>query len=263
MAEHVNTYVVPKGRAFIDRFLPNTKTGTGERFVGNAPEITITGSSSTLEHFNSEGGISEKDESVDINVTRSGKIVVDNVNAENIALFFQGDAGTKVQTAATAQVETLPAHLGRYIQLGVSAANPTGVRKISNLVIATTGGSPVTIAALNNYEVDDDLGRVYIEPDAAALVEGTDYTFTYDIAASTREIVISKNQSIYCALRLVSNNPVGTNRDVYLPYVKMTPDGDYVLISDEWQKIGFKLEVLKKDANTEAVYVDGRATVTP
>ena len=43
-----------------------------------------------------------------------------------------------------------------------------------------------------------------------------------------------------------------------MPYVKISPNGDYALKGDEWQQIPFNIEILKK-TGFEALYSDGRA----
>jgi hypothetical protein len=41
-----------------------------------------------------------------------------------------------------------------------------------------------------------------------------------------------------------------------LPYVKLSPNGDYALKGDEWQQIPLSIEVLKASGK-EAIYRDG------
>ena len=42
-----------------------------------------------------------------------------------------------------------------------------------------------------------------------------------------------------------------------MPSVKLSPNGDYALKSDEWQQIPFNVEILKPEG-MEAVYADDR-----
>ena len=61
------------------------------------------------------------------------------------------------------------------------------------------------------------------------------------------------------ALRVVSNNATGGNRDWYLPKVSLSPNGDLQLIAEGTDPVvmEFEMEVLKS-ANAEAIYCDGR-----
>lgn len=257
-------YTLGRGKVFFDRFAANVVVtantrGSGERYLGNTPEFSTTSSVENLDHYDSDGGVKTKDASVQLSLDRSGAFTCDNISVENLALFFQGDASTLTQTAATGVVEVLTGTKpGLFYQLGMSASTPSGVRKVANVVVKKGAGFTTTVAPSGNYEVDEVTGRIYILPGSVGIPDNTDIQVTYDIAASTREVVISKNQSIYGAIRVVTENPTGPNRDIYLPYVKLSPDGDYQLKGDDWQSMGFSVEILKKASNIEAIYVDGR-----
>lgn len=256
-------YVLGKGQVFFDRFangvsVTGATVGEGERYFGNAPSFSTSSSAENLDHFSSEGGLKTKDSSVQLSLNRTGKMTCDNINAENIALFFQGSTSTMTQASATGVVHTVTAaKKGRFYQLGASASLPTGHRKVSNVVVKKGAGFTTTVVATGNYEVDTDLGRIYIESNAANIAD-EDIQITYDVAATTYEHILSANNAIYGAIRFVANNPQGTNRDYYFPYVKLAPDGDYSLIGDDWQSIGFTFEILKKASNIESAYIDGR-----
>ena len=55
----------------------------------------------------------------------------------------------------------------------------------------------------------------------------------------------------------IAYNPQGKNYDWFMPYVKLSPNGDFALKGDEWQQIPFSVEILKK-SGYEALYIDGR-----
>lgn len=257
-------YTLGRGRVFFDRFPPNAvisalTRGDGERYLGNTPEFSTTSESEDLEHFDSDAGVRVKDDSVQLTQSRSGSMTCDNIDGDNVALFFSGSASTLTQAAATGVVEVFTsARRGRFYQLGVSAGNPAGVRNISNVVIRS-GGAPwsTIVAQAGNYQVDEVRGRIYIEADAPG-INLANIQVTYDVAASTRERIVSGSSSIYGSLRFVAENPKGENRDYFFPYVKLAPSGDYNLKGDEWQTMTFEFEVLKKASNVEALYIDGQ-----
>lgn len=258
-------YVLGKGKIYFDRFAAQTlvlatTVGEGERYLGNTPEFSTTSSAENLDHFGSEGGLKVKDDSVQLSLNRSGKLTCDNVSADNQALFIQGSAGALVQTSAIGEIDLITASKGRFYQLGVDVTNPTGARKVSNVVIKTGAGFVTTVVALNNYEVDLELGRIYIESTSVDIPDLTEIQVTYDVAAATREQIVSSTNTIYGALRFVADNPKGTNRDYYFPYVKLSPDGDYALKGDTWQTMAFTFEVLVKAAGIATLYIDGRAS---
>lgn len=266
MATPGKDYVVGKGRLYFELFPTGTKSGNGELYFGNTPELSTTADSETLDHYDADAGLNVKDESITIENNVTGAFVTDNISPENVALFFSGDLTSATVAAATALEEEFVAKRGRFIQLGTSEATPSGVRKVVNVVVAKLTPAPdpedppvsTPITPAGNLDIDLELGRVFIEPDAPDLADDDEIKITYDIEASTREVIVGKGTEIRGALRFISNNPVGTQKDYYWPYVKLTPNGDFALKGDEWQQIPFSFEVLKKDDQTERVYVDVR-----
>ena len=261
----VKNYQLGRGRVFLNRFPAGAQInadtmGEGERFIGNAPEFSLTSAEEGLDHYASTGGVKVKDDSVTLQVDRNGRVMVDSINKENIALFFMGSAGSVLQTSDTGLEYQVTVKRGMYYQLGESATNPTGDRNVSNVVVKKGVSFATTVTATGNYAFDADTGRLYIEAGSADIPDGTLIKVVYDVAESSREQIISSNNPIYAAIRFVGDNPKGTNRDYYLPYVKIAPDGDYNLISDDWASIGFTFQVLTK-GDLAQLYVDGRGVV--
>lgn len=257
-------YTLGRGKLFFDPYplgasITAATQGEGERYFGNTPELAFTTSTENLDHFDSDAGVKTKDDSVQLSTNRTGSFTTDNIVGDNIALLVGGESATVIQASAAAVVDLFTIKKGRFYQLGAGETNPSGVRMVSNVVVKSGVAFADTVTAVGNYEVDEVLGRLYIESDAADLDDADDIEVTFDVAASSREQVVSSSNSIYGALRFVADNPKGANRDYFFPYVKLAPDGDYSLKGDEWQQIGFTLEILKKASNYEAVYVDGRA----
>lgn len=256
MATEGKDYVVGKGRVFFAAFNEGTKIAGPERYLGNTPELSTSSDESTLDHFDADSGLNVKDESVTIEKNITGSLVTDHISPENVAMFFGGTVGETVIAAATGLTETHTNVRGRYIQLGINTANPTGARDIAALVIKV---GAVTIAQPTNYAADLELGRVYIEPDAPDIEDTDPVIFQFNIAGSTRTQIVGSGAEVRGALRFISANPVGSQTDYYWPYVKLTANGDFALKSDEWMNIPFNFEVLKLDATTERVYAERRA----
>lgn len=257
-------YALGRGKLFFAKFAAGTLTPVdGQRYFGNTPEFSTTSESEELEHFDSDNGVNIKDDSVTLSNTRSGSFVTDNINLDNVALFYLGEKSSFAQVSATGSTYAIKAKLGRYYQIGKTEANPAGVRKITNVTV-TKGPAPGTSIALeNNFEVDLDLGRIYIETDAPGVIDGDALTITYDQTAYTQNRVISSSDEIVGELYFESTNPKGEKLDYFYPYVKISPNGDFNLKSgDDWQSIPFNVEFLKKDGH-ETVYITDRAVSAP
>lgn len=263
-------YVIGKGRLYFDAFNPGTKVVTGERYLGNSPELSSTQSFDTLDHVDADQGLNVKDEQITIKNDLTGAFKLDSIEADNVALWFGGDFASSTIIAAVAVVEPdFVAKRGRWYQLGTDVDTPSGTRKITNVLISTVvpaavqpGPPVVTVVAgpalISDFEFDLERARVYVELDAATIVgDDTSLRVTYDQEGVTREIIIAKNQEIRGAMRFLAANAVGENKDYFWPYVKVTSNGDYALKGDSWQEMSFNYEVLKKDGTTERLYIDG------
>ncbi|SFD52472.1 hypothetical protein SAMN05216577_12838 [Pseudomonas citronellolis] len=252
-------YTLGRGKLYFDQFAPGTQNTTGQRYFGNTPEFNATADSEELEHFDSDNGVNVKDDSVTLSNTRTGSFTTDNINLDNVALFYLGEKSTTVQTSLTAQTQTIKVKQGRFYQIGASDSNPAGYRHLDNFS-AKIGSTAVTAAG--NYEVDLPLGRLYIEPGSTDIVDDAELVLTFDVKAYSQNMVISSSDEIVGALYFESTNPKGELLDYYWPYVKLSPNGDFNLKSgDDWQSIPFNIEFLKK-GNLEAVYITDRGTTS-
>ena len=250
-----------KGKVYFEPYDPGTTVGHGEIYLAQTTEFSYTVATEQLDGYDADEGINVLLEQVLTQVDVTGALQTQDISMEKINLFLLGTGvQTKAVVAATGSTQTLTdVRLGRYYQLGVSVGSPAGLPKLTVSGI-TKGGTPV--AATGNWSQsaeDIEIGRVFISATAPGIAADDDLVVTFNVAASTREAVVSKDQQIRGALRFVSSNPAGTNRNYYFPLVNMAPDGDYALKGSEWQTMGFRFTALKRDSNTERVYVDGRA----
>lgn len=263
-----NNYTLGRGEVYFARLDPVTNLLGGERYIGNTPEFNLTAEEEKLEHFSSDRGVRVKDATVTLQVNYTGTISCDNINEENVALFFLGDTDrlTVAQTTFTAQsIENVEE--GMFYQLGMTNANPSGAR---NVIYPGTGGTAFTLSKVatpsnialvhgTDYVLNAALGRIEILEGAPNVANGDDLLVTYTVAASVRERIISGSTAIQGALRYIAYNPEGRQIDYYMPSVTLSPNGDFPLKSDEWQVIPFNLDVTKRDDTTAAIYGDGRA----
>ena len=253
-----NYYTLGRGEVHFARFAPGTQTPMGFRYIGNTPEFSLNIESETLDHYSSDGGIREKDDSVPLEVNRTGSTTTDNIDPANVALFFFGSEAALTQAAVASSTETLSAiNAGYSYTLGVTTANPTGYMGIdpTGFVVEVNGGG-ATLVAGTDYNMDFDTGILSFIEGSAVAVEGADIDVTFAVLGSTRSRVISGSEPVEGAMRYVSKNPKGPDSVFYMPYVKVTPNGDYALKGDEWQTIPLALEILKPTGQ-EAIYRDG------
>ncbi len=256
MAETKN-YTLGRGEVHFSRFKTGTQTPSGFRYIGNTPEFNLTIESETLDHFSSDRGIREKDDSVPLEVTRTGSLITDQISPGNVALFFFGDASVLTQASVASTTYNLTdIKKGHSYKIGITSGNPTGFRGIDptgfGIVI---GATPLVLNT--DFTVDFDTGVITFLDGSTLALDDTDPVVTAAIKSHTRDRIISGSTPVEGAMMYIAYNPKGKNFDYHLPYVKITPNGDYALKGDEWQQIPFNLEALKP-TNGEAIYMDGR-----
>lgn len=265
-------YTLGRGKLYFAQFSADqvsagigaaTMPANGSKYLGNTPEISMTSSEESLDHFDSDQGVRTKDDSVSLQLDRTGSFTCDNISKENWGMTLLAAGVTAInQTSATASIYLTGAvKRDRFYQIGATESLPTGVREISNVVV--NKGSPgfaTVVAASGNYQVDELRGRIYIMANATDIPEDTELQITYDQGAGVRDQIVAGSSAIYGALHYVADNPKGTNRDIFWPYVKLAPDGDLALKGDDWMTMGFTFEALKKATSIATQYVDGMPT---
>lgn len=251
-----NNYTLGRGKVYFARYAAGTQTPDGFRYIGNTPEFSLTIESEELDHYSSDEGIREKDDSVPLEVNRTGSLITDNISPENVALFFFGENSTLTQPVVASSTEALTGiKAGHSYLLGATPANPTGYRGIDQTGFSVDIG-PTNLVAGTDFEMDYDSGLITFLEGSAEAVDGADVDVTFAVAGSSRDRVISGSSPVEGAMMYVTANPKGSDSTFLMPYVKITPNGDYALKGDEWQQIPMSLEILKL-SNQEAIYRDG------
>ncbi|MBH0113266.1 hypothetical protein I5E68_09940 [Novosphingobium sp. YJ-S2-02] len=249
-------YTLGRGELHFSPFKTGTYTPEGFRYLGITPSFNLSISTSFLDLYNSDHGVREKVEQVPLETSRTGSLTCIDMDVNNIAAFFFGEANVVTQTSASAVEEVIPAVMqGRSYQIGMSDAMPTGVHSIANVIVEVAS---VAKTFGVDYLVNEDLGIITVL-DGGGIATGDSITVTYDREAKAIEQVTSGTEPIKGALRYIADNPQGQNFDYFMPYVKMSPNGDFALKAEQdWQQLPFTVEILKR-TNVEAMYLNGRA----
>lgn len=245
-----NNLVLGRGKLFFGRFATGTTTFNGAmKYFGNTPAVNLNVTEETLEHFDSDQGLKIKDRVVTLSQEIGGSFQTDNINSENLKLFFAADETVTSQTSASNVVETVSGVVtDAYFQLGVTPTRPQGHRGITSVDSVTEGST--TLVAGTDYEVDLVNGRIWFPDSSTAFDPGDTLVVQYDVPAETYQTIADLNETVYGRLEYISDNPVGTNFNYLWPYVKLTADGDLALKGDEWQVMNFNFEVLKLNSST-------------
>lgn len=226
--------------------------------MGNAPGLSLAINTETISHYSSRGGIRLKDDETTIEINRTGTLTIDDMKPSNLAKFFMGSVSTVSIASDSAKTETFAAvKPGIGYQLGVSAQNPAGVRKVTGVTVSDAD-TPATIYTVNvDYIVDLNRGFIEILPGGALAAGDIDITVEYDVEASTHTQIIAGDTEVAGSMLFQASNPKGELLDYLMPYVKIRPSGDLQLISDEYMQVEFNVEVLAL-GNFAPVYLNGQ-----
>lgn len=140
---------------------------------------------------------------------------------------------------------------GNSIVFTESAANLT----VTGSGTLANGTASSVIGATGNYEADLVNARIYILEGAADISDGDTIEVDYDLGVGSRFLVVDEQDQVEGALRFVSANARGPDKNYYYPRVKITPSGEYQLKGETWQVMTFNFEVLKPATAGSRVYV--------
>jgi hypothetical protein len=232
----------------------------GFRPIGNTPAFNLGVQSESVQHFSSARGMRVQDRDVPVQTTYSANFETDDVSPKNLAALFLGDATSVAVTSASAVTETLSdVEKGLTYQIGVSASHPMGKR---NITLTTLKKGVTTLVEDTDYTVDGSQGTITILESGVTVVDGDDLVATFDQGAYSQDRVASGSTVVDGALKFVAYNPEGEDKNYYLPDVKLSPNGDFVVKADnDWQKMPFKVSV-NTPTTGSAIYCDG-APYTP
>lgn len=209
-----NNYVIGRGKVYFDRFVLNTQDKTGERYLGNTPSLTMNSAYQNLDHYNSDEGLRQKDDSIQLQVDRNGVFTCDNISMDNVGMLFGTSAVTVAILADPGASETFLVALDRYYQLGATDDLPDGVADVTNVVVTdnsgvhafgnltfagqptaadtlTINGQVITFRALASLIHEVTIGANVIETAQNTETEINAYTSLYAVSASGSSNVVS------------------------------------------------------------------------
>lgn len=251
-------YTFGKGRVYASLIVNGVKSRS-RRYLGNSPQFNLSVESEKQDHINSDEGINQIDDSVITQITRTGTLVLDNINDENLALHQLATISDFEQVGDPVIGEALgQAEPAMTYQLGETEDNPIGVRNVSSVTVTVgPAGTSSTATEGVDYTLNAELGNITIIE--GGVIDGqTEVEVDYTPAAGTRKrMVTGANASVELALYFESTNPKGPRRDVAMPKVTLSPSGEWALKSDDWQQLTFDVTV-NQNAGQAAMYIDGR-----
>lgn len=241
-------YELGRGALYFSELDANGNPGAW-RDLGNSPKFNLKLTSSEIEHMSSRQGVKTVDAAVTIERKITGQFDLDDLDLQNIAMLFGGTAYTAQTNAAVAGFSeyamVTSVELGRWYDI----VNSSGVRAYdvltADLTVEKSGSPDTTLVEGTDYELDEDMGRIFLKSTASNIAAGDqlDVTLAARAGAKTLHVVKALNKtSISGALKFISKDPSHGNRskEYQLHKVTIRPAADYELVGETWLKAGFE-----------------------
>lgn len=254
LSPSTDNYTLGKGIVYFDQKDLATGNYMGERDLGNAPSFTFNVAIEKLEHYSSRGGLRAKDKEIISQITPGIAFTLDEVNKDNLALLTLGDINTVEQAEGDVTAESHVAHLGMRIQLSYRDISAVTITNASQTDTPLVSGTDYTIST---DAKDDQIGRILILENASNVSEGDNLDVAYTYGTITYyEIRAFANSQLEGFMRFVSDNPAGTQQELEIWRVSLTPSGDTAMIGEDWSTLGFTGEILKDSSKPASPYMN-------
>ena len=241
---HTNNTVIGAGECFIDVLGANEAT-QGERYLGDTPSGVLRIETEETTVAAGDGATPRTLARVVSNITRSFEVNLQDVSLENLALFVAGTPGEQADLAtavargdAAAALTVKPGH---WYQLGKTASKPAGVGSVKKTPFsvhsapsagtsyaATTFHLDGRVNVVNDYTLDHEAGRLFIEP-GGTISAGVVYVAYTPVAQTLKTVAASARKQIKAAFRYVEDAAQGRGNNYYAPVTIIRPGGDMAL----------------------------------
>lgn len=209
------------------------------RDLGNAPEFNISIEVETVEHQSSREGLRTVDKEVVISQSVSLSVTIDELNFENLALFFSGGANSHTNASVAGFVEhqmITSASQGRWYDIVDSNNNRAYDVDVTDLVVEV-GATPAVEGT--DYTLDATMGRIFVRTGSTVITEGSDVDVTLTAngsAADVDEVRALTQSAVTGALKFISVNPAASDAKTEYQFhqVSLSAEGDFSLIGDEF-----------------------------
>jgi len=259
-------YVLGRGILYLSEQTDKTK-GKSFRDVGNTTEFNLSITEETLEHTSSRTGLSVTDKEVTTSKKVEGTITMDSIEFNNLSIFFSatGEDDKAVTINPNASIDEADAHvlveansfaLGRHINVvdqdGVQLYNmdATEIDNAASFQLYQDG-SPLAAAVYasdgsGDVEWDLEFGTFFIKPTATVIDPTKEIKVAMLQAVVTVGATIDRlnglaQSSQELSVRFLGENPAnnGKQREVQVFKTILRANGDWALIGEDWQTLGF------------------------
>lgn len=245
-------YLLGRACVFLSENDATLGTPTCYRPVGNTPNLSVSVDIEELTHRSShcqQFGGAVIDRRLIIQQTLNLSMTLEELNHENVAVFFQGTIDNPANPAVAgfaATIFTSALAINCWYAIDDAGVRALGIDESLLTIREDPTGTPVTlIGGGDDYEVDETMGMVrFIAGGSSALVGGEelDWALAADVAApaTIERVNALKSSQIRYSVKAVIENANNANEQVELEFhsVLLTGDGDLALVGDELAQMG-------------------------
>ena len=228
--------VFGRGAIFFDRFDANGVQLNQWQHFGNCDSLATSISEDTVDLTDYTQNTGTPYNTATKSTTVGLKISGFEFTPKMLAVVFKGDTSTFTQSATTLTGETLaPSTLTGLLGSYFKTAN----RNISAITVLQ---GTTTLVSGTDWSAHDTLsGMIRILPSGSTVTDGTALTINYTAAALSSTTALDtvrmfNTSTVQGSLLFVPKNSSGPLVEARYWNVKLSPDGDVALISDDWLK---------------------------
>lgn len=229
--------ILGSGEIYFEEWIPGTRSGDGERYIGNTPSMQIEKRVEFAESRQSYDGVSVRNFRTPVKADDVVSFTTDNIDIDNLAAWIGSTGVEQIEAPSTPASETITLRKGAYYQLGKNINPVTGARNLFGLNVTVDG------ATVYGLSIDNENGRIGVPRNRVDL-DGKVATVSYEISGSSGQIVSGAYRPRRGSLRFIARNAHGKNRNYYFPAVLMSPRDQVGIKGSEWQSLTFEVDVL-------------------
>lgn len=247
VAPDANNYLVGGGQFYWDE--KSGSTFLGELDMGNIINPNLSKNIDELEHFTSRSGTRRRDKVIVTSSDIALSFNIDEITEDNMNIFLFGNGVNDfTQTGGSISDEQITVYDNRWVRM----AN----RKVSAVVVGDDATPTTTYVLDTDYELDTEIGRIFVLPDgaitdgqtvfvdytAAALISTDNWKTIFPLTDLTRE---GRARFIFKSDIHLNSDNQETVMEWIIPNAELRADGEFGLNSDSWSEIPFTLRTLE------------------
>ena len=246
---HSNNIVAGAGEVKLAlRFADGTYDG--ERYVGDSSAMSLAVTRNVVDIQSGDGATPRTIEEIVTSTERVFSLTLNDMNPDNLALFFQATVDEQTDDATEVVDEVFKVNKGRWYILGQSSDVPLGIGAASQIVVSDSkdgnvvqGATPKVTTSVptedddgnfkdsddNNLDIVADLkrGTFFVTPKAPNISDGDTIYVDYTPVAKTRKRFKSSTKSQQGALHYIEQSQDGaTGQDIYARLCSITANGE-------------------------------------